>query len=283
MIRLSNVFKVFFPDTPNEVCALQNINLHIRPGDFITVIGSNGAGKSTLLKVISGEEMVDEGSIFIAGRDVTACPEHLRAADLGKIAQNPLSGTAAEMTIEENLALAYLRGKKRGLGLAVTGNRRKYFQEVLAETGLGLEKRLQTPVGTLSGGQRQALALVMATLALPKLLLLDEHTAALDPQAAQQIMETTACLVKAKSLTTLMITHNLEQALSYGNRLIMMHQGRIVLDIAQEEKSLLSVPQLLNRFAQASGAVFADDRALLENGGNLFTSIPSVNNVRDKM
>lgn len=283
MIRLSNVSKVFFPDTPNEVLALQNINLHIRPGDFITVIGSNGAGKSTLLKVISGEEMVDEGSISIAGRDETACPEHLRAAEIGKIAQNPLSGTAAEMTIEENLALAYLRGKKRGLGFAVNEKRRKYFQEVLAETGLGLEKRMQTPVGTLSGGQRQALALVMATLALPKLLLLDEHTAALDPQAAQQIMELTARLVKAKSLTTLMITHNMEQALSYGNRLIMMHQGRIVLDIAQEEKSQLSVPQLLERFTQASGAVFADDRALLETGGNLFTSIPSVNNARDKM
>lgn len=267
MIKLSSVYKVFFPGTPNEILALRNINLHIRPGDFITVIGSNGAGKSTLLKVISGGEMADEGRITIAGKDVTDCPEHQRAADLGRIDQNPLTGTAAEMTIEENLALAYLRGKKRGLGLAVTGNRQKYFREVLAETGLGLEERLQTPVGTLSGGQRQALALVMATLALPKLLLLDEHTAALDPQAARQIMETTARLVQAKSLITLMITHNMEQALSFGNRLMMMHRGRIVLDIAQEEKRQLSVPQLIAKFTAASGSALADDRMLLEKEG----------------
>jgi putative ABC transport system ATP-binding protein len=264
MIKLNNVSKVFFPHTPNEVLALNNINLHIKPGDFITVIGSNGAGKTTLLKVISGAETVNEGRLTLAGKDITACPEHERAADIGRIDQNPLAGTAAEMTIEENLALAFLRGKKRGLGQAVNESRRQCFRQALAETRLGLEKRLQAPVGTLSGGQRQALALVMATLALPKLLLLDEHTAALDPQAARQIMALTAHLVQTKNLTTVMITHNMEHALRFGNRLIMMHRGRIILDLAGEEKAQLTVPQLIEKFSAASGDDFADDRVLLE-------------------
>jgi putative ABC transport system ATP-binding protein len=264
MIKLTNVYKVFFLGTVNEIMALNKINLQIKKGDFVTVIGSNGAGKSTLLNVVSGVEMVDAGTLELAGRDVTACPEHKRAADIGRIDQNPLAGTAAEMTIEENLAMAYLRGQKRGLSRAVTGKRRKIFRDVLAETGLGLEHRLQTPVGTLSGGQRQALALVMATLTLPKLLLLDEHTAALDPKAARQIMEITAHLVQAKQLTTLMITHNMEQALRFGNRLIMMHRGRIVLDLNQEEKSKLTVPQLVEKFTEASGGTtLAEDRVLL--------------------
>jgi putative ABC transport system ATP-binding protein len=263
MIKLTNVYKVFFPGTVNEIVALNKINLQIKAGDFVTVIGSNGAGKSTLLNVVSGVEMVDAGTLELAGQDVTARPEYKRAADIGRIDQNPLAGTAAEMTIEENLAMAYLRGQKRGLNRAVTRKRRDIFREVLAETGLGLEDRLSTPVGTLSGGQRQALALVMATLTLPKLLLLDEHTAALDPKAAQLIMEITAHLVQAKHLTTLMITHNMEQALKYGNRLIMMHCGKIVLDINQEEKSKLTVPHLIEKFTDASGTALTEDRVLL--------------------
>ncbi|MDD2432833.1 MAG: ATP-binding cassette domain-containing protein [Clostridia bacterium] len=263
MIKLTDVYKVFFPGTVNEIVALNKINLQIKAGDFVTVIGSNGAGKSTLLNVISGVEMVDAGALKLAGRDVTACPEYKRAADIGRIDQNPLAGTAAEMTIEENLAMACLRGQKRGLKKAVTGKRRDMFREVLVETGLGLENRLQTPVGTLSGGQRQALALVMAMLILPKLLLLDEHTAALDPKAAQLIIEITAHLVQTKHLTTVMITHNMEQALKYGNRLIMMHRGRIVLDINQEEKSKLTVPHLIEKFTEASGTALTADRVLL--------------------
>lgn len=263
MIKLSEVYKVFFPGTANEIVALHKINLRINSGDFVTVIGSNGAGKSTLLNVVSGVKMVDAGTLEIEGRDVTADPEYKRAADIGRIDQNPLAGTAAEMTIEENLAMAYLRGQKRGLTYALTGKRRAIFREVLAETGLGLENRLQTPVGTLSGGQRQALALIMATLALPKLLLLDEHTAALDPKAAEQILEITEHLVSSKKLTTLMITHNMEQALRFGNRLIMMHRGSIVLDINQEEKEKCTVPQLIAKFTAVSGAAFAEDRVLL--------------------
>jgi len=263
MIKLTDIYKVFFPGTANEILALQKINLQINAGDFVTVIGSNGAGKSTFLNVVSGVEMTDAGTLELEGHDVTADPEYKRAADIGRIDQNPLAGTAAEMTIEENLALAYLRGQKRGLRCAVTGKRRTIFREVLAETGLGLENRLQTPVGTLSGGQRQALALIMATLALPKLLLLDEHTAALDPKAAEQIMEITNHLVQAKKLTTLMITHNMEQALHFGNRLIMMHRGRIVLDINQEEKDKLTVSQLIEKFTAVSGTTFVEDRVLL--------------------
>jgi len=263
MIKLTDVYKVFFPGTANEIVALQKINLQTNEGDFVTVIGSNGAGKSTLLNVVSGVEPIDAGTLELAGHDVTADPEYKRAAEIGRIDQNPLVGTAAEMTIEENLAMAYLRGQKRGLNCAVTGKRREIFREVLAETGLGLENRLQTPVGTLSGGQRQALALIMATLALPKLLLLDEHIAALDPKAAEQIMEITNQLVHAKKLTTLMITHNMEQALRYGNRLIMMHRGRIVLDLNQAAKSKLTVPQLIEKFTVVSGSTFVEDRVLL--------------------
>lgn len=264
MIKLTNVYKAFFPGTVNEILALDRINLHVKSSDFVTVIGSNGAGKSTLLNVVSGVAEADAGTIKLAGKDVTSYPEYKRAGDIGRIDQNPLVGTATLMTIEENLAMAYLRGQKRGLHRAVTINRTKIFKEVLAETGLGLENRLKAPVGTLSGGQRQALALVMAVIALPKLLLLDEHTAALDPRAARQIMELTGQLVDSKKLTTLMITHNMEHALKFGNRLIMMHRGKIVLDITQEEKSKLTVPELIEKFTAASGSAFVDDRVLLE-------------------
>lgn len=265
MIKLTGIYKAFFPGTPNEVLALNNINLHVRPGDFITIIGSNGAGKSTLLKAINGVQTIDAGNIKLAGKDVTNHPEHKRALEIGRIDQDPMASTAADMSIEENLAMAYMRGQKRGLFKAITENRTVKFKKALAELDLGLENRLKVPVGTLSGGQRQALALVMATIAQPKLLLLDEHTAALDPKAAKQIMDKTRQIVESKKLTTLMITHNMEQAIKFGNRLIMMHRGQIILDIDQEEKSKLTVADLINKFALTSGTAFNDDRVLLQN------------------
>lgn len=263
MIKLTDIEKYFFAGTPNQVKALDNISLQIKSGDFVTVIGSNGAGKSTLLKAVAGVIQVDAGGIVIDGRDMTGQPEYLRARDIGRIDQDPLASTAADLSIEENLAIAYLRGQKRGLARAVTGQRTGYFRNTLRNIGLGLEDRLQVPVGTLSGGQRQALALVMATLARPKLLLLDEHTAALDPKAARQVMEITERLVHQYNLTTLMITHNMEQALRFGSRLIMMHRGRVILDIGTEEKSKLTVAALVDRFTSTSGMVFDDDRSLL--------------------
>ncbi len=265
MIKLIEVNKYYFQGTPNEVIALNNINLHVKPGDFVTVIGSNGAGKSTLLKTIAGVDMVDQGAIELDGRDVTKFTEHKRAMEIGRIDQDPMASTASDMTIEENLAMAYMRGQRRGLGRAVTPNRSNRFQKLLAELELGLENRISAPVGTLSGGQRQALALVMATIAEPKLLLLDEHTAALDPNAAKQIIDITSKLVKTKQLTTMMITHNMDQAIKYGNRLIMMHRGQIILDIAEQEKNKLTVAKLLERFAAISGTLFDDDRVLLAN------------------
>ncbi len=262
MIKLKHVYKIFFPNTANEVLALNDMNIEINPGDFVTIIGSNGAGKSTFLKVISGIETVDEGTIEVAGQNVTGDPEYKRAKYIGRIDQDPMASTASEMTIEENLAMAYMRGKRRGLHQGINAERKQMFQEALADTGLGLEKRLQVPVRTLSGGQRQALALVMATIAEPKLLLLDEHTAALDPKAAKQVMDMTHKIVAVKKLTALMITHNMEQAIQFGNRLIMMHRGRIILDIGQEEKARLTVSQLIEQFTAASGTAFAD-RVLL--------------------
>lgn len=263
MIKLTGIVKYFFAGTPNQVQALDDVNLEIDRGDFVTVIGSNGAGKSTLLKAVAGVVAVDAGKILIDGRDVTGHPEYMRARDIGRIDQDPMASTAAELSIEENLAIAYLRGQKRGLARAVTGQRTSLFRETLRNVGLGLEDRLKVPVGTLSGGQRQALALVMATIARPKLLLLDEHTAALDPKAARQVMDITERLVRQYNLTTLMITHNMEQALRFGNRLIMMHRGRVILDIGTEEKSKLTVAALVDRFTSTSGSVFDDDRALL--------------------
>lgn len=263
MIKLNDINKYFFTGTLNEVKALDNVNLQVDQGDFITVIGSNGAGKSTLLKAIAGVISVDTGTIEIDGRNVTNLPEHKRARDIGRIDQDPMASTAADLSIEENLAIAYLRGQKRGLGRAVTSQRAEIFRESLKNIGLGLEDRLKVPVGTLSGGQRQALALVMATLSRPKLLLLDEHTAALDPKAAKLVMEITERLVHRYQLTTLMITHNMEQAIRYGNRLIMMHRGRIILDIGAIEKTKLTVPELVTRFTNSSGSTFDDDRVLL--------------------
>ncbi len=263
MIELQQITKLFFAGTPNEVKAIDNINFKAKRGHFVTIIGSNGAGKSTLLKAITGVVPVDSGSIKLEGTDVTNLPEHKRAREIGRIDQDPMASTAGEMTIEENLAMAYLRGQKRGLSCAVNRKRTERFAEVLKDLGLGLENRLEVPVGTLSGGQRQALALVMATIARPKLLLLDEHTAALDPKAAGLVMSITRRLVESHGLTTLMITHNMEQALKYGNRLIMMHRGKIILDISEEEKKKLSVPDLIAKFTASSGSAFNDDRVLL--------------------
>lgn len=268
MVNLTGVNKCFFPGTPNEILALKNINFHVRSGDFISVIGSNGAGKSTLLKVISGREKADGGRIELAGKNVTTFPEYKRAMSIGSIDQNPLASTASDMTIEENLAMAYVRGRRRGLSKAVTPFRIREFKNTLIETGLGLENRLKVPVGTLSGGQRQALALVMATITEPKVLLLDEHTAALDPTAARLIMDLTRRLVSSRKLTTIMITHNMEQAINFGNRLIMMHRGEFVLDLNGQEKSKLTVPGLLEKFSAVSGTHFAEDRVLL--AGNNF-------------
>lgn len=263
MIKLTRVYKVFFPNTSNEVLALKDITLHVKPGDFVTLIGSNGAGKSTLLKVLAGIELPDAGRVELAGKDVTTFPEFVRAKDIGRIDQDPMTSTASDMTIEENLAMAYKRGQARRLGRAITLQKEKIFKEVLAEVGLGLENRLRVPVRTLSGGQRQALALVMATIAEPKLLLLDEHTAALDPKTAKQIIELTAKIVSSKNLTTLMITHNMEQAIKLGTRLVMMHRGQIILDLEQADKSKLTIPELIERFNAASGTTFDDDRVLL--------------------
>ena len=263
MIKLTGVYKAFFPGTSNEVLALNNINIQFKAGDFVTIIGSNGAGKSSLLKVLAGVEKADVGKIEIDDIDVSEHPEYKRSKDIGRIDQDPMASTASDMTIEENLAMAYKRGQTRRLCKAITLRREKFFKEILSEIGLGLENRLQVPVKTLSGGQRQALALVMATITEPKLLLLDEHTAALDPKIAKQVMEITRQIVADKKLTTLMITHNMEQAIKFGNRLIMMHRGQIILDINQEEKSKLTVQQLIEKFTVASGTVFDDDRVLL--------------------
>lgn len=263
MIKLAGIVKYFYTNTPNEIKALDNINLEVAPGDFVTLIGSNGAGKSTLLKAIAGVLPIDSGYIEIGGRDVTAFPEYKRALDIGRIDQDPMASTAADLSIEENLAMAYMRGQRRGLIRAITGNRVKKFRTALQDIGLGLEDRLQVPVGTLSGGQRQALALVMATIARPRLLLLDEHTAALDPKAARLVMDITRRIVSRHKLTTLMITHNMEHALRFGTRLIMMHRGRIILDLGPEEKANLTVTDLIAKFASSSGEVFVDDRTLL--------------------
>lgn len=265
MIELNAIYKSFFSGTPNQLIALKNINLTVQPGDFVSIIGSNGAGKSTLLKILTGVEKADIGTVSLAGKDVSNYPEHRRARNIGRIDQDPMASTAADMTIEENLAMAYTRGHRRSLRKAVTMSRKQVFRDILADLGLGLEDRMQVPVKTLSGGQRQALALVMAAIAEPQLLLLDEHTAALDPKTAKKIMNITEQVVSSKNLTTLMITHNMEQAIKCGNRLIMMHRGEIILDIGREEKSKLTISQLIAKFNTASGTVFADDRVLLAN------------------
>ena len=263
MLSVNNIYKVFNPGTVNEKVALRGISLTLEEGEFVTIIGGNGAGKSTLLNAIAGVYPVDEGSIIIDGTDVTKLPEHKRAAFLGRVFQDPMMGTASNMWIEENLALAYRRGQRRTLRWGIKQKEREYYKELQKTLELGLEDRMTTKVGLLSGGQRQALTLLMATLKKPKVLLLDEHTAALDPKTAQKVLEQTDKLVEENNLTTLMITHNMKDAIRHGNRLIMMHDGKIILDIKGEEKKNLTVEDLLERFGKVSGEEFANDRALL--------------------
>ncbi|WP_406676712.1 ABC transporter ATP-binding protein [Neomoorella carbonis] len=263
MLRLVNVSKTFNPGSVNEKVALKDITLHVKPGQVVTIIGSNGAGKSTLLNVIAGVYEIEAGKVLLDDRDITRCPEHVRAAWIGRVFQDPLRGTAASMTIEENLALALRRGRPRRLCRGITPAERQIFKEHLALLGLGLEERLSTRVGLLSGGQRQALTVLMATIATPKLLLLDEHTAALDPRTARTVLGLTEKIIARHQLTTLMVTHNLEQALRTGDRTIMMHEGRIILDLSGPERARTTVSDLLKMFEQASGSAFADDRALL--------------------
>ena len=263
MLEIRDIRKTFNAGTVNEKVALNGVSLHLAPGDFVTVIGGNGAGKSTLLNSVSGALEVDEGQILIDGVDVTHLPEYKRAKYIGRVFQDPMMGTAATMQIVENLALAARRGKVRGLGSGITAAERKGYVEQLAMLDLGLENRMTAKVGLLSGGQRQALTLLMATLQKPKLLLLDEHTAALDPKTAAKVLETTQRIVEKDNLTTLMITHNMRDAIAYGNRLIMMYNGRIAVDVSGEEKKKLTVEQLLELFSKASGSDEADDKLLL--------------------
>ena len=263
MLELKNVCKTFNAGTVNEKVALRGVNLTLEEGDFVTVIGGNGAGKSTTLNAIAGVWPVDEGSIIIDGIDVTGLPDFKRAKLIGRVFQDPMTGTAATMQIEENLALANRRGLKRGLKWGVTKADRELFVEKLKILNLGLEDRLTAKVGLLSGGQRQALTLLMATLQRPKLLLLDEHTAALDPKTAEKVLEATETIVNSQKLTTLMVTHNMKDAINHGNRLIMMNEGHVVLDIKGEEKKHLTVEDLLHQFERVSGQEFASDKALL--------------------
>ncbi len=263
MLRLTDVYKIFNADSVNEKVALENVKLHVKSGEITAIIGSNGAGKSTLLNVIAGVHPIESGRISLNGQDITCLPEHLRAAYIGRVFQDPLRGTAAAMTIEENLALALRRGQPRRLCRGITATERTFFQEQLAFLGLGLEKRLNTRVELLSGGQRQALTVLMATIATPKLLLLDEHIAALDPRTAQTILKLTENIIDRHRLTTLIVTHNLKQALHTGSRTIMMHEGRIILDLRGSEREKTEVNDLLKMFEQASGSILANDRMLL--------------------
>ena len=263
MLEIQNVSKTFNAGTVNEKTALNGLNLKLNEGDFVTVIGGNGAGKSTMLNAVAGVWPVDCGKIIIDGVDVTRLSEHQRAAYIGRVFQDPMMGTAATMGIEENLALAYRRGQKRGLHSGITSEERKLYREKLATLGLGLEDRMTSKVGLLSGGQRQALTLLMASLKKPKLLLLDEHTAALDPKTAAKVLATTDRIVNKDHLTTLMITHNMKDAIAHGNRLIMMDAGRVVVDISGEDKKKLTVPDLLALFSRASGSDEANDKMLL--------------------
>ena len=263
MLDLKNIRKTFNAKTVNEKVALNGLSLHLNDSDFVTVIGGNGAGKSTMLNAIAGVWPIDQGSIVIDGTDISRLPEHRRAPLLGRVFQDPMTGTAATMQIEENLALAARRGEKRTLKAGITRAERSQYREQLAALGLGLEERMTAKVGLLSGGQRQALTLLMATLKKPKLLLLDEHTAALDPRTAEKVLQLSEKIVTENKLMTLMVTHNMRDAIRYGNRLIMMNDGKIILDIAGEEKQRLTVENLMTTFFQASGEEFANDRALL--------------------
>lgn len=263
MLKINGVYKTFNKGTINEKRALNGVDLELNEGDFVTIIGGNGAGKSTLLNSICGVFPIDSGSIVIDGIDVTRLPEHKRAKYLGRVFQDPMMGTAADMWIEENMSLAYRRGQRRGLKWAITSKERKIYKEMLSQLGLGLENRLSSKVGLLSGGQRQALTLLMAVMRKPKLLLLDEHTAALDPKTAATVLELSEKFISEDNLTTLMITHNMKDAITHGNRLIMMHEGRVIYNVSGEEKKKLTVDDLLTKFADLSGEEFANDRALL--------------------
>lgn len=263
MLQIVNVEKTFNKGTINEKKALTGLNLTMNDGDFITVIGGNGAGKSTMLNMIAGVYPIDAGTITLDGVNISRWPEHKVAKYLGRVFQDPMRGTAAGMEIEENLALAYRRGGKRGLKWGVTAAERELYHEKLKILGLGLEERMTSKVGLLSGGQRQALTLLMATLKQPKLLLLDEHTAALDPKTAKTVLDLTEKIIDENHLTALMVTHNMKDAIRLGNRLIMMHEGHIIYDVAGEEKKNLHVSDLLKKFEEASGGEFANDRMIL--------------------
>jgi putative ABC transport system ATP-binding protein len=263
MLEIKNVCKTFFPGTINEKKALIDINLHVETGDFITIIGGNGAGKSTLLNSIAGVFPIDKGSITIDDVDLTYMPEHKRAKYIGRVFQDPMMGTAAGMMIEENLAIASRRGKTPGFAWALKDAQRTRFKELLKELDLGLENRLTARVGLLSGGQRQALTLLMAAMNHPRLLLLDEHTAALDPKTAEKVLNLTQQVIDRDHLTSLMITHNMRDALRFGNRLIMMNTGRIVVDVSGEDKKKLTIPDLLQLFEKAAGEELANDRMML--------------------
>ncbi len=265
MLEIQNVHKIFNKGTINEKVALNGVNLKLNKGDFVTIIGGNGAGKSTTLNAIAGVWPVNEGKIIIAGKDITKLSEHKRAPYLGRVFQDPMTGTAATMSIDENLAIAARRGKTRGLKWGVTKEERERYKAMLAELNLGLEERLTSKVGLLSGGQRQAITLLMASLKKPELLLLDEHTAALDPKTAAKVLELSDRIIEENGLTAMMVTHNMKDAITHGNRLIMMHEGRIIYDVAGEEKKNLQVSDLLKKFEEASGGHFANDRMMLAN------------------
>ncbi len=263
MISITNLTKAFHKGDVNEVTALNGVNLEVNDGDFITIIGSNGAGKSTFLNALAGSYPLDVGKIILDGTDITKWPEYKRAALIGRVFQDPLLGTCAGASIEQNLAMAFKRGKRRGLGFGVKTKDRDFFKEKLSVLKLGLEERLKTLTGLLSGGQRQALTMLMATLVRPELLLLDEHTAALDPKTGGMILDLTAEIVESEKLTALMVTHNMNQAIQLGNRLIMFHRGEIVMDISGEEKKNLKVEDLLLRFSELRGEEGVSDRMLL--------------------
>lgn len=266
ILTLEDIRKVFFPGTIDEVNAIKSTNFVVKPMDFVTIIGSNGAGKSTLLNLVAGMYPPEKGGkIIINGNDVTRLKEYKRAAYTGRVWQDPSAGTAKNLTIEENLSLAFARGKRRKLRNAINKSRKELFVKALEPLGLGLEYRLNAQVGTLSGGQRQALSLVMSTISKPALLLLDEHIAALDPTTAQTVMKLTTDVVNREKITTMMVTHDMEVALSVGNRLIMMHKGNIILDLGKKEKESLTIPDLISEFEKAAGATFADDKVLLKN------------------
>ncbi len=263
MLEIKNIAKTFNKNTVNEKTALRKLSLTLEDGEFITVIGGNGSGKSTMLNAIAGVFPVDEGRVVIDGIDVTRLPEHKRAAHIGRVFQDPMMGTASKMGIEENLALAFRRGQRRTLAWGITKSEREHYCNVLENLGLGLEQRLTSKVGLLSGGQRQALTLLMATIKKPKLLLLDEHTAALDPKTAAKVLEITQNLIERDKLSTLMVTHNMKDAIALGSRLIMLYDGRIVIDVKGEEKKNLTVEKLLKMFGSISGSDEADDKLLL--------------------